>query len=487
MFINRSTKNSQKQLSVPAFFLTLFITLMIIVFSSNRTLAQDSSAPESPNTVSDYTAQGIAFQSQGSYEQAITAYLQNLTLDPHYAPFDLGVGNVIGGNSVNGLLNQVNAEGLYQNVAALERFQTRHVNSPDLPNSGITAASRYIKSQFETIAAASNGNFRVFEQPFPLSWDGLDTMQTNVVGLLPGTERSGGIIVVGAHYDSVAHDADDAASYAPGANDNASGVSAVIELARILSARQPRFTVMFVAFAAEETGRHGSRAFVNYLKEQQITVNAMFSLDIIGSQTGSNGEVMDNQIRLFSEGPNESASRQLARTIQLAASAYTPQMSVIVKDSIDREGRYSDHFSFNEAGWPAVRFIEPLEESTRQHSSEDTIDDIQPAYLMRATQTILAAVVVIAYGPASPLNVVMHDNGDGSHTLAWAASPDAARYLIALRRPGALSWLPSETFFWTGTSVNWHGFDADLFSKVVVVAVDGDGILGIPTSEHPMW
>jgi tetratricopeptide (TPR) repeat protein len=482
-----STTTRQKQFSAKLFILMLLVALPMAIMNEGRSLAQDSTAPESTDVAPDYNGQGVAYQSQGNYEQAITAYLQALKLDPHYTPFELGGANVSNGDSLTSLLNQVDPQLLYQSVDALQRFQTRHVNSPDLPDSGIAAAGRYIKTQFENISASSNGNFQTFNQTFPLSWNGLDTMQNNIVGLIQGTDMNGGVILVGAHYDSITIDPNDSLYYAPGADDDASGVSALIELARILSVSQHHVPIMLVAFSAEETGRQGSRAFVQYLKEQQISIKVMFSLDIIGSQTGPNGEIIDNQIRIYSEGPNESPSRQLARTIQLIASAYTPQMSVIVKDSIDRKGRYSDHFSFNEAGWPAVRFIEPMEDGQRQHTPQDTIEDIQPAYLARATQTILAAVTVLADGPQPPVNIVLRANNDGSHTLEWETSPGAARYLIALRRPGAVTYLPSDMFLWGSNSVDWKGFDATLFAKVMVIPVDANGLMGAPSTEHPIW
>lgn len=391
----------------------------------------------------------------------------------------------VAGN-MTALLNQVASDRMYVTIDTLQRFQTRHVNSPRAADTGIYAAYNFIRSEYEKIKASSNGNFQYFDQSFPLTWEGLDTAQNNVVGLIQGTEIGGGIIVIGAHYDSINLAASDASYYAPGANDNGSGVAAMIEIARILSARQHRATIMLVAFSAEEVGRQGSRAFVQYLQDQNIPINAMFSLDIIGSQTGPNGEVVDNQIRVFSEGPNESASRQLARAIQFTALTYTPQMQVIVEDLIDRLNRYSDHMSFNGAGWPAVRFIEPLEDIRRQHTPEDTIDDIQATYLTRATQTILAAVTSLADGPPPPNNIVLRDNGNGTRTLVWEHSPGATSYRIAMRRPGGMTYLESESFPWTGNSVDWNGFDPNLFAGVVVIAVDSNGLMGPPSREYPI-
>jgi hypothetical protein len=391
------------------------------------------------------------------------------------------------GGDLSSLLNLVESDRLMIHVDALQRFQTRHVNSPNLPDQGIRAAYSYIRGQFENIQQNSNGNFQVTDIPFTLTWNGLETLQYNIVGLIPGKALGGGIIVVGAHYDSTTIDFNDGAAYAPGADDNASGVAALIEMARILSTRPHRATIMLVAFSAEEVGRQGSKAFVQYLQSQSISIDAMFSLDIIGSHTGPNGEINDKQILVFSNGPNDGAgqsrSRQLARTVQLIDALYNPFMEVVVKDTIDRVNRYSDHMSFDDAGFPAIRFIEPLEDIKRQHTPQDTIDDVQPTYLMRSTQTVLAAVTVLADGPPPPKQIVLRTNNQGTRTLVWEPSPGAVSYRVALRHPGALTYNPSETFAWTGNSVDWDGFVPTLFTGVVVMAVDQNGLMGPPSPE----
>ncbi len=410
------------------------------------------------------------------------------TLSPQELPQQaaVNVSPAIGGD-LSSLLNLVESDRLMVHVDTMQGFQTRHVNSANLPNQGIAAAYNYIHAQFDAIQKSSNGNFQVSDIPFSLTWNGLDTLQYNIVGLLPGKEIGGGIIVVGAHYDSISIDPNDGSYYAPGADDDASGVAALIEMARILSTRSHRATIMLVAFSAEEVGRQGSKAFVQYLQARDINIDAMFSLDIIGSNTGPNGEVNDKNLRIFSAGPNDgvgtSRSRQLARAVQLIDALYFPTIQIIIEDKIDRLGRYSDHMSFNDAGFPAIRYIEPLEDVKRQHTPLDTIDDVQPTFLMHVTQSILAAVTVLADGPAPPKQVVLRSNNQGTRTLVWEPSPDAVSYRVALRRPGALGYNVNESFAWTGNSVDWEGFVPTLFSSVVVMGVDANGLMGPPSPE----
>lgn len=191
-------------------------------------------------------------------------------------------------------------------------------------------------------------------QEFPITWNDIRGTGKNIIGILSGTDVGGGVIILGAHYDSISYSFDDSSAFAPGANDDASGMAALLEVARIMSQRPHRATVIFIAFSAEEIQRAGSKAFVeDYLRAEggNFDVTAMLNMDIIGSSTGPDGDVNDDEIRLFSADPNESPSRQLARSLNLIATRLAPNMKIIVQEGVDRAGRYSDHMSFSDAGY----------------------------------------------------------------------------------------------------------------------------------------
>ncbi len=383
--------------------------------------------------------------------------------------------------AMNALLDQVDVDSLFMHISSLQNLGTRHVNSPDLPNSGAAASYRYVRGQFDTIAAQSQGRFSVVDQPFTVKWAGVETTQRNVVGIISGSVTGGGIILIGAHYDSISIDPNDFNYPAPGANDNASGVAALIEMASILAQRPHRATIVFVAFAAEEVGRMGSRAFVNEYRTI-IPPNYMFNLDIIGSSTGPNGQVVDNQMRIFSAGPETSLSRQLARAVYWIDFTMTPDMQIILQDGEDRVGRYSDHMSFTEAGFPAIRFIESLEDQGRQHTPADVIGDIQANYLRRTTQSILAAVSVMADGLPPPRDIVLRSGEGTKRTLVWEPIPGATGYKIGLRDPGSL--IINREFPWNTNSVEWDGFYPQVVAGLVISAIDENGMMGPPSVEY---
>jgi hypothetical protein len=388
-------------------------------------------------------------------------------------------------NNMLSVLTQISTDRLMQHVQVLEGFGTRHIASPyDQSYFGIGAARDYIYGQFQEISQQSpENNFAVSQQPFDLTYQSQNYSAYNIVGILNGTEVGADIIVLGAHYDSTSLTAESSLVNAPGANDNASGVAALIEIARVLSQRPHRQTLIFVAFSAEEVGRLGSQAFVDdYIVANNLPIRAMLNMDIIGSSVGPDGQYNDRQIRLFSLGPNNSPSRQLARTIDLFDVIYVPEMDIILEDGEDRLGRYSDHMSFTEAGFPAVRYIEATENRNRQHNDADVYGALQPQYLTHAAQSILAVMNALADGPRPPLNVSLRVNGDGTQTLFWEPVLGAASYLVVLRTPGSLVY--SDQFVTEETSTVWDGFVATRYEAIAIAARDANGLIGPLSTEY---
>ncbi|NDJ61732.1 MAG: M20/M25/M40 family metallo-hydrolase, partial [Chloroflexi bacterium] len=227
------------------------------------------------------------------------------------------------------LINQVEANRLTAHVVAFQNMGTRHVFSAfGNTAQGIDAAYDYIMRHFNDISVQSNGRLTVLpSQEFVVSWGETEGVARNIIAVIQGQEAGGGIIVLGAHYDSISLDVFNANAPAPGANDNASGMAALLEIARIMSQTDHKATVMFVAFSAEEVGRQGSQAFVtDYLRGNgnNIDIDAMLNIDIIGSGNGPNGVIDDRTIRVFSAGPDASPSRRLARALALITSEQMP-------------------------------------------------------------------------------------------------------------------------------------------------------------------
>lgn len=364
------------------------------------------------------------------------------------------------------LIERVSAENLSADVELLAAIPTRHVNSPTVAEAAVA-----IHDGFQS----AGGRLRVEYDPFPLAYNGLQTTQRNIVATLPGSDPSAGIVVVGAHYDSRTVDLTDAASPAPGADDNATGVAALLEMARLLAEMTPRATIVFVAFSAEEVGVVGSTHYVEAALERGDDIRAMFALDIVGNAAGEAGE---GAIRAFSAPPGDSSSRQLARYVDLQAQAYFSGFEVQVQPTLDRPGRYSDHKPFSDAGIPAMRLIEPVEDLNSQHSGGDLPGAISPAYLRNATQLALANVVSLADGPPAPGQPALGP----TNTLTWMPVEGAAGYVVAFRLDDALE---VDTLVRVGdvTSLTWDQMGAGRFGGISVAAVDAEGLMGALSPE----
>ncbi len=378
------------------------------------------------------------------------------------------------------LLQQVEADRLMSHVRSLQDFHTRHIASAqDAAGYGIGAARRYIRNQLEIFRGASDGNLTVFENRFEAytTSDGSST-QHNIVGAISGSALNAGTLIIGAHYDSVGTPLNSGTVAAPGANDNGSGVAALLELARILSKSQYKAAVMFVFFSAEEFNRQGSIAFANWVRERDIEVLGMINIDTIGNVHNFLGNSETRYLRVFSAGPNATSnSRKLAREADFLRYNYALDLELQVQDAIDRENRYGDHFSFSDLGYPAIRFINAYEEK-RNADPTDTIEFIEPEYLRRATETTLAIAVSLADGPRPPANIVLRDRADSGKELVWEPVADALRYIIALRPANSLIY---QQLPYVETKLAWDGFSD--YAGIAIAAVDGRGFIG-PLSEE---
>jgi hypothetical protein len=337
---------------------------------------------------------------------------------------------------VEALLNAVSNQQLVAYVQTLESFGTRSTFSvTDRADFGIGAARLWIYNEFLRVG---NGRLQVEFDSFPFIHEGITTEQQNVIATLRGNGTAPGVIIVSAHYDSRPINPTDGSSRAPGANDNASGVAALLEIARILSSQTWNQDIIFIAFAAEEQNTQGSLHFVNNRLMGNLTVEAVFNNDIIGGRPG-----IPQSVRIFSPGPDNSLPRQLARYVDFIGGLYLPAFDVVVIDAVDREGRYSDHMRFLDVGIPALRLTESVEDPNRNHNALDTSDALDYNYLRQITQLNLATIANIIGAPPRPQAPAVSPMAQvGSVILTWPVHPEAAGYVLSFRPLGAADYAP---------------------------------------------
>lgn len=357
--------------------------------------------------------------------------------------------------AVQRLLDEVSPERLKQTVVALSAFGTRHtLSAQDAPDRGIGAAATWIHDTLAAIDPRLIVSDDAYDIPAQGSRITRDVRVRNVMAVLPG--RSPRRIYVSAHYDTVAR-VDKASGFdwargdnaAPGANDDGSGTALTMEVARVLARSGITFeaTLVFIAFAAEEQGLVGAHLHAQRMQDEQVPIVAVFNNDIVGNVESGTGVVGGDTVRVFSEGPEDSTSRQLARFIHRQAARYYPSHRVRLIARHDRFGRGGDHTAFNQRGVAGVRFTEAHEHYGRQHVVDDTPEGVDAGYLARNTRVNLAAVAVLALAPAAPATATergtpMLDRGPSGYDarLRWLAAPGAAGYRVFWRDAWTPDW-----------------------------------------------
>jgi hypothetical protein len=373
------------------------------------------------------------------------------------------------------ILRDIDPKRIEATIRRLVAFGTRHTLSvQDDPERGIGAARDWLFAELQRYAATSAGRMTVELQSFiqPVSSRiPVPTRITNVVATLRGSVAPQRVYVVTGHYDSRVTDVMDATSDAPGADDDASGVAVVLELARVLATRTPEATIVLAAVAGEEQGLYGSDHLAQSFKDAGTDVMAMFSNDIVGTGNAHDGTANDPRtVRLFVEGvptaetaaeanirrsvggENDGPSRQLGRFVHDVASNEQTGMRVRQIWRRDRYLRGSDHISFLLRGYPAARFTEPRENFAHEHQNVRVEDGVQYgdliefcdfAYIARVARVNAAALWSLSQAPGTPKGVVIDTTQlTNETTLRWQPNPepDLAGYEIVWRETTAPDW-----------------------------------------------
>ena len=410
---------------------------------------------------------------------------------------------------VRTVVDAVSQKNLETTVRRLAAFPTRHTLSGA---GGVDAAASYLEAEFQTIAKNSGGQLQVRRQTWTETAGARvpkPAELTNVLAVLPGTAVPERVIVLSGHYDSRVTDVLDFQSPAPGANDDASGVAATLEAARVMATSGKRYaaTVIFAAVTGEEQGLLGSAHLAKSLQSDGKTVIAMLTNDIVGNSRGENGKKNASHVRVFSAGYDpgvetaalarqraagtdaDSPARLLARATKDAARRNVSGFGVELVYRNDRYGRGGDHSSFLTNGFPpAVRLTEPSENFRHQHQNVrvengvvygDLAEFVDFAYLRRVTQVNAALVAELASAPASPTNVRLISDLSAKTALSWDAPAEpVSGYEILLRRTTAPDWEKTVTVKSSDTrAVLPFSKDDYLFA---VRSVGADGARSLP-------
>ncbi|MBO3752762.1 M28 family metallopeptidase [Streptosporangiaceae bacterium NEAU-GS5] len=373
------------------------------------------------------------------------------------------------------LLREIDPARVKADILRMVAFGTRHTLSTQTdPERGIGAAVEWVYGRMQAAAAASGGRMTVEKQSFiqPVaSRIPVPTPITNVIATLRGDATPERFYVVTGHLDSRVTDVMNATGDAPGADDDASGVAVVLELARVFATRRTKGTLVFGVVVGEEQGLYGSAYMAAQMKAAGADVQAMFSNDIVGASSAWDGTRPDpHTLRLFVEGvpttetpadaairqsvggENDGPSRQLGRFVKDVAENDDTDMKIRVVWRRDRYLRGSDHISFIRQGYPAARFTEPRENYNHEHQDIRVENGVQfgdlpqfvdYAYTARVAKVNAATLWSLAQAPGTPKNAKINAvNLSNESTLTWdrGTEADLAGYEIVWRETTDSEW-----------------------------------------------
>ena len=341
--------------------------------------------------------------------------------------------------SIEQMVKEISPDSLRSYIQTMVNFGTRNTLSTQTEKKkGIGAARLYVLQKMNEFASKSNGRLTAIIDTTTLQADKrrVDTtlLLGNVLATLKGTDPADNrIFIISGHLDAMRTNVMDRVGDAPGANDDASGVAAVLECARIMSKRNFSATIIFMAVSGEEQGLLGSTYMATKSKKENLNIEAVLNNDIMGSNNSNETNNINNtQVRVFSEGlpayeldknsknirqlglENDGKSRQLARYVKETGERYVDNLDIKLIYRNDRFLRGGDHTPFVENGFTAVRITEMNENYTRQHQNVriengiqygDLIEFIDFEYLRKNTGMNLSTLANLAKAPSMPEDV----------------------------------------------------------------------------------
>lgn len=412
------------------------------------------------------------------------------------------------------MVNEVSKDSLQSYIFKMVSFGTRNTLSTQAnPNRGIGAARTWVLNRFNEFAKQSGGRMTAMIDSTTLQKDGkrVDTtlLLGNVMATLKGTDPTDNrIFIISGHLDNMRTNVMDRTGDAPGADDDASGVAAVLECARIMSKTSFPATIIFVAVSGEEQGLLGSTFMAEKAKRENWNIEAVLNNDIIGSNNSSETNNISNaKIRVFSEAfsvqdtgkaalnirsmglENDGKARQLARYVKEVGERYVDNLEVVMIYRNDRFLRGGDHTPYVQRGFTAVRFTEMNENYYHQHQDVRKENGIQYGdlpeyidfeYLRKNTAMNLCNLANLAKAPSMPRDVKVDTRRLTNFTnLSWTAaqSGKVKGYYILMRETTSAIW--QKKIFTTELKADLPYSKDNYFFAVQSVGEDGNESLPV--------
>jgi Zn-dependent M28 family amino/carboxypeptidase len=306
------------------------------------------------------------------------------TMTVYVKPVASKLRKIVIDKKVEASLSEVSTDFIKSKLLKLSSFHTRHTKSKY-----INEVAQWLRNEFESM-----GYDNVFYHEYNENIDGTEYDLKNVICNKKGTNNKW--VLICAHYDSRMERLNDHTSKSPGANDNASGVSAILEIARLLRKLDLEYGVQFALFSGEEQGLLGSKHYSKFVKENKLDVYRLINLDMIGYPQLNLGIVLvekddhtdpaHNQVN-----ENDESSIEFAK-IMADMSSYTD-----LKVSLNSIWN-SDYEPFEAEGYVVVGAYDGSADENQNphyHNTTDIPSLIDWSYLTSVTKLVMATTLTV--------------------------------------------------------------------------------------------
>jgi hypothetical protein len=291
-------------------------------------------------------------------------------------------------DEIEPLLKMVSTDTIKSWLLKLSSYHTRHSKSKY-----INEVADWLRGEFESMGYDDVGFHNYTENIDGNSYD-----LKNVICNKNGTNGNKRILIC-AHYDSRMKNLGDSESRAPGANDNASGVSAILEIARVIRKQTLKYPLQFALFSGEEHGLLGSKRYAKFVKDHNIPIYRLINLDMVGYpklnpgmviiERDNNGKPEHNQVK-----ENDEDSIEFGK-VMADMSSYT-DLQIHLDSIFD-----SDYEPFEAEGCVVIGAYDGSADEVQNphyHDGSDTPSLIDWNYLTSVTKMVLATVLKAAKG-----------------------------------------------------------------------------------------
>jgi hypothetical protein len=265
----------------------------------------------------------------------------------------------------------VSQNNLSQWVHDLSAFHTRHTRSIY-----IDQVATWLANQFKVFGYTDILLHQYSQNGYQLK---------NVICTKQGTSNINQIMMLCSHYDCCMEQLNDANSRAPGADDNATGIAVILELARILSHIDLKNTIQFVAFSGEEQGYWGSTAYADYIKSNHINLHRLINLDMVGYPPPNLAITVEQDTGNVVSANNQ-PSQEFAKVMAQMATDYT-HLPVALGEIYG-----SDYMPFEARGYVVIGVYDDGN-NPNYHRSSDTPDTVNYAYMADVARIALATIL----------------------------------------------------------------------------------------------